>query len=135
MTEALTVSQVAERLGITPHTLRYYESEGLLGDTVQRDAHGHRRYTGEAVLWLRLLRCLRDTGMPIADIKRFADLARQGPDTVPERLTTIREYLAVLDSNIAHLQQARAMLVEKETRYEELLAGAGEAQGHQLEGA
>lgn len=122
MTEPLTVSQVAERLGVSAHTLRYYEGEGLLGDAVERDAQGHRRYSEQAVLWVRLLLCLRDTGMPVSEVKRFAELARQGAETLEERLAVIREYGAILDADIERLRQAREMLGEKEARYLTLLA-------------
>ncbi|MCU1645487.1 MAG: transcriptional regulator, MerR family [Nocardia sp.] len=121
MTEALTVGQVADRLGISAHTLRYYESEGLLGDVVARNSQGHRRYSEQAVLWVRLLQCLRDTGMPIAEVKRFADMAQQGLATLAQRLALIRQYQALLDADIERLQQARAMLSDKEIRYEQLL--------------
>lgn len=121
MTEALTVRQASQRLGISAHTLRYYEAEGLLGDTVDRDALGHRRYPEQTILWLRLLLCLKDTGMPLSEIKEFVALAQQG--AVSEQLARIRQFEATVTANIRELQHAQQLLHDKAERYEQLLAG------------
>lgn len=122
MTDPLSVRQAADRLGITAHTLRYYEAEGLLGDTVHRDELGHRRYPEQTILWLRLLLCLKDIGMPLAEIKHFVALARQGPDTLPEQVAHMRRFDAKVSENIRQLQQARQLLRDKAEHYESLLA-------------
>ena len=64
ITHPLTVSEVAERIGLSTHTLRWYERIGLL-DHVGRDASGYLRYTACDVEWLLLLIRLRATGMPV----------------------------------------------------------------------
>jgi DNA-binding transcriptional MerR regulator len=122
MTEALTVRQTADRLGISPHALRYYEAEGLLGNAVERDALGHRRYPEQTILWLRLLLCLRDTGMPLAEIKAFVALAQEGAHTLAEQLDRIRRFQARVAENIRQLQQAQQQLHDKAQWYERLLA-------------
>lgn len=79
-----TIKDAADKTGLTTHTIRYYEKEGLL-NLVPRDRAG-RRIFGEADLdWLGYLTCLRLTGMPIATMRRIAELQAQGDTTIPER--------------------------------------------------
>ena len=65
--------QVAEQTGFSLDTLRYYERIGLL-DGIERNSGGQRVFTEGDVAWLRILRCLRDTGMPIQRMVRYAEL-------------------------------------------------------------
>ncbi|MEU8297318.1 MerR family transcriptional regulator [Micromonospora sp. NPDC048909] len=80
----LTVGEAAERVGLTTYTLRWYEQEGLVAP-VGRDSAGRRRYTPGDVDWLFLLTRLRRTGMPVRDMRRYAELARQGDHTLGAR--------------------------------------------------
>src|SRR5579862_6436868 len=89
----LSIQQVAERTGLSVHTLRYYEQIGLL-DTVNRDAGGRRRYTPDDVAWIALLILMRDTGMPLAQIQAFAALMRLGPDGTPQRRALLEAHQA-----------------------------------------
>ena len=68
--------ETAERSGFSLDTLRYYDRIGLLGE-LSRTAGGRRRFTDHELGWLGMLRCLRDTGMPIAEMQRFVDDLRQ----------------------------------------------------------
>jgi DNA-binding transcriptional MerR regulator len=85
-TEILTIAEVAERTGLTAHTLRYYERAGLMLE-VDRDASsGHRRYRERDLEWITLLTRLRATGMPIRRIREYADLVRAGEGNESARL-------------------------------------------------
>src|ERR1044072_3820503 len=77
--------QVGEQTGVSIDTLRYYERIGLLDD-IERNSGGRRGFTEDDVSWLMILRCLRETGMPIQRMIRFAELARGGEETIPERI-------------------------------------------------
>jgi DNA-binding transcriptional MerR regulator len=78
MTSAeLTIAEVAERTGLTRHTLRYYERDGLMLD-VGRAGSGHRRYSEHDLGWIELITKLRATGMPIREVRRYAELVRAG---------------------------------------------------------
>lgn len=79
-----TISQIAERYELEPHTLRFYEKEGIL--TPARTESGIRRYTDENVAQLEMALCLKSTGMPLKDIKRYFDLVEEGDDTLDQRL-------------------------------------------------
>jgi DNA-binding transcriptional MerR regulator len=101
--ERYSPGQVAEQTGFSLDTLRYYERIGLLDD-IARKPGGQRVFTEEDVAWLRILRCLRETGMPIQRMVRYAELARGGDETVAERLEVLREHDREIDEKIAHLR-------------------------------
>ncbi|WP_282947137.1 MerR family transcriptional regulator [Cellulomonas endometrii] len=101
-TRTLTIAEAAAATGLSPHTLRYYERDGLLLDAVERAASGHRRYTERDLGWLHLLTRLRATGMPIREIREYADLVRRGEGTEPQRLALLQ----------AHRDAVRAQLAE-----------------------
>jgi len=75
--DELTISEVAERTGLTRHTLRYYERDGLMLG-VGRAGSGHRRYSERDLGWIELITKLRATGMPIREVRRYAELVRAG---------------------------------------------------------
>lgn len=102
MTSAeLTIAEVAERTGLTRHTLRYYERDGLMLG-VDRAGSGHRRYSEHDLDWLELITKLRATGMPIREVRRYAELVRAGEGNEAERLALLR----------AHRERVRAQLKE-----------------------
>jgi DNA-binding transcriptional MerR regulator len=109
MTGTLSPGQVAQRSGFSLDTLRYYERIGLL-DHVERTSSGHRRFGEDDLEWLEVLRCLRDTGMPIARMRRYAELARGGTATLAERLRLLAEHDAQVREHITVLQAQRKHL-------------------------
>jgi DNA-binding transcriptional MerR regulator len=107
MTSAgLTIAEVAEHTGLTRHTLRYYERAGLMLG-VDRAGSGHRRYSEHDLGWIELITKLRATGMPIREVRRYADLVRAGDGNEDERLALLRAHRervrAQLDMMAAHL--------------------------------
>ncbi|XVV09621.1 MerR family transcriptional regulator [Actinoplanes sp. CA-131856] len=119
MANGLTVGEVADRVGLTVHTLRWYEQEGLV-DPVERDTAGHRRYSEADLGWLQLLIRLRSTGMPVRDMRRYADMVRAGDETVGDRLRLFVEHKERVLARIAELQGDLAMLDIKIEIYAEL---------------
>jgi DNA-binding transcriptional MerR regulator len=95
--------QVAEQTGFSIDTLRYYERIGLLDD-IERKPGGQRVFSENDLSWLMILRCLRETGMPIQRMVRFAELARGGEETIPERVTLLQEHDHDIDEKIAQLR-------------------------------
>ncbi|MDN4473960.1 MerR family transcriptional regulator [Demequina zhanjiangensis] len=89
--DGYTIDQASARMGVSKHTLRYYEREGLL-EPVAKEANGHRRYTDEDLGWVRTLQLLRGTGMPIREMKEFVELSRAGDLTVPQRIEVLAHY-------------------------------------------
>ncbi|MFI6845828.1 MerR family transcriptional regulator [Kitasatospora sp. NBC_00085] len=119
--ELLTPAEAVERSGFSLDTLRYYEKIGLL-DAVQRARTGHRRFSEDDLAWLAMLRCLRDTGMPIAAMLRFTELARVGDATVAERLTVLEEHDAQVEEQIAHLRRQQHHIRAKIGHYRSVLS-------------
>ncbi|EYT78455.1 MerR family transcriptional regulator [Streptomyces sp. Tu 6176] len=116
----LTIAQVAERTGLSHDTLRYYERAGLI-QRVGRTTGNQRRYEAADLAWLEFLLRLRETGMSIADMQRFATLRAQGDATVPERLAMLREHRAGLADRIRALRRNAHTLDDKIDHYERLL--------------
>ncbi|MFF5407226.1 MerR family transcriptional regulator [Streptomyces misionensis] len=126
--EWLSIGEVAERTGLSVHALRFYEREGLLVGPVRRTASGRRRYTGLDVDWLLICVRLRESGMPLADLGRFAELVRQGPGNEAERLRLLDAHRQRVDARIEALEECRSIIAWKSGVYAEHLA-RGEAGG------
>ena len=116
--ELLTIQQVAKATGLSVHTLRYYERIGLL-EPVGRAQNGHRRYTQHDLDWIDLLLRLRDTGMPRAQMVRFAQLRRQGDSTLTERRLMLEQHQHSLEQHMQELEKHMATLRQKITRLKE----------------
>jgi DNA-binding transcriptional MerR regulator len=104
-------SEVADRTGFSIDTLRYYEREGLLTG-IERTPGGRRTYSQHDVDWLHLVRCLRDTGMPIADLRRYAELSADDA-TLQERLDLLAHHDAEVQAAIDALLRQQEQLREK----------------------
>lgn len=124
----LSIGQVAERTGLSADTLRFYEREGLLPVPVERDASGRRRYREGDVGWLEICTNLRASGMPLAAIRRYAELVRQGPGNEKDRLTILREHQQRVGEQIASLTRCLEMITWKVGVYETSLAEGTAAQ-------
>jgi len=104
---SLTIAEAAEQTGLTAHTLRYYERDGLMRTAVRRSASGHRAYDEADLAWITLIAKLRATGMPIRDVKQYAALVRAGAGNEAERLDLLKAHrqrvLQQLDEVRSHL--------------------------------
>ena len=116
MSEAATVMRVqqfAARTGLSADTLRYYEKIGLLRH-IKRDASGHRVYGSRDLEWVGFVLRLKDTGMPLEDIIRYADLRECGDATLAARQALLEQHAARLHERIQrdhqHLDALRAKI-------------------------
>ena len=98
-----TVSEIAKILNIAPSTIRYYDKEGLL-PAVERSRGGIRIFTERDLGWLRMISCLKSTGMPLKEIKRYFDLVEQGDATLEERLHIFTDHHQRVLQEIEELQ-------------------------------
>lgn len=112
----MTVSEAAEQVGLTTYTLRWYEQEGLV-EPVGRDSAGRRRYTQQDVDWLVLLTRLRRTGMPVRDMRRYAELARQGDRTLGARRALFEAHRSRVLARMAELEEDLKVLDYKIDAY------------------
>ncbi|MGF0115305.1 MerR family transcriptional regulator [Promicromonospora sp. Marseille-Q5078] len=117
----ITIAQVADRTGLTPDTLRYYERAGLI-ERVGRSTGNQRRYSAADLVWLEFLLRLRETGMPISGMQRYARLRAEGDATLGERLALLREHRDDLAARIRRLRDHEDALDDKITHYEGLLS-------------
>ncbi len=109
----LRIGAVSERTGLSGHTLRFYEQEGLFGEPVKRDGAGHRVYSEEQVQWLLVCSKMRSSGMSLPDIRHYAELIIDGPSTDPERYEILRGHERKVRDQLAELQQALEVIENK----------------------
>lgn len=86
-----TIGQTSELVGLSSYTLRFYEKEGLIPN-IKRNKSGIRIYNENDIFWIDLVRCLRDTGMPIPEIRSIVKLSLEGNETVCERKEILVEH-------------------------------------------
>jgi DNA-binding transcriptional MerR regulator len=121
--EALSIGDVARRTGLSVHALRFYEREGLLlSERVARGTGGHRIYGPEDVKWLGICTKLRRSGMPLAQIRRFAELVREGPGNEEQRLELLRDHQRRVEEQLAELDGCLRIISRKVGVYEQHLA-------------
>jgi DNA-binding transcriptional MerR regulator len=72
-----SISEAAGKSGLSQHTLRWYERIGLIGP-IEKTSDGRRRYDAHDLEWLSLITKLRETGMPVKDMQKYAELVRSG---------------------------------------------------------
>jgi DNA-binding transcriptional MerR regulator len=114
-----TPRQVVEQTGLSVDTLRYYERIGLL-DGISRTRSGQRQYCDDDIQWLRVLRCLRETGMPIARMREYVELARN-TEAVAERIALLEEHDRDVEERIATLRSQRKHIREKIEYYRSIV--------------
>jgi DNA-binding transcriptional MerR regulator len=117
-----TIGEVSSLTGLTTHTLRFYEQEGLFFGPVRRNSAGRRMFTTEEVEWLRVCTRLRSSGMPLPEIRRYAQLVLQGPGNEEERLDLLLRHEANVQQQVAALQEALDTIHHKVGIYRRHLA-------------
>jgi len=120
------IAQAAERIGLTAHTLRYYEKEGLL-PFVDRDINGNRSFKESDFEWLELITCLKSSGMPIKNIKTFIEWCLEGDDTLEKRLNVFLEHKKVVEKKMAELQKYMDKINHKISYYQRAVDAGTEA--------
>ena len=116
-----TIDEAAERTGLTKHTLRYYEREGLL-PPIAKASSGHRRYSDDDIGWVKFLQLLRSTGMPIREAKEFVKLTWAGDHTIAQRVEVLTAYRAALVERMQQDVEHLEALNRKVEWYEGVLA-------------
>ncbi len=106
-----TTREVAVKVGITEHTLRWYERIGLL-ERIERGADGRRRFGERDVEWILLLVRLRSTGMSVRDMQRYAVLVRSGAGEA-ERLALLEEHRQVVRAALVAQRECLELLDNK----------------------
>lgn len=115
-----SIGEMSERTGLSAHTLRYYEKEGLLFD-VGRKPSGLREYTDKDLEMVEVVRCLKGAGMGIAEIKRYIALFKGGAESFPQRAELFDRQCGLLEEKIAELEAQLAMARYKRWYYRNVL--------------
>ena len=123
----LSIADAARATGLTTHTLRYYERDGLLLEPVDRASSGHRRYTEQDLGWIVMVTKLRSTGMPIREVRAYAELCRAGEGNEPERLALLHAHRTRVLAQLAEVQENLSAIEYKIGLYEGRVAAAGAA--------
>lgn len=102
--------------GISIYTLRYYEKESLI--IPARKENGRRSYAESDIAWIQFIKRLKDTGMPIKEIQKYAKLRAKGDTTMVERMEMLVRHRAVLKEEIAKLEEHLSNLDNKIDYYQ-----------------
>ncbi len=121
MTMTRTIQDASAETGVSRDTLRYYEKVGILPG-IARSQSGHRRFSDDDMGWIRLVQCLRATGMPIEDLHSYAELAQQGDATAAERLRLLQNHKRRIQDDMRELATALELVEHKIAGYDEVLA-------------
>lgn len=113
-----SIGQVAQKTGLTTHTLRYYEKEGLL-PFVRKNSSGLRVFSDNDLGWLAMIECLKETGMPLKGIKQYIDWFEEGDSTLPQRLEMFCSQKEKIEGQIALFQKHLAKIEYKINLYQE----------------
>lgn len=112
-----SISEAARMLGIAPSTLRYYDKEGLL-PFIGRTESGARVFRDEDFDALRLIQCLKKTGMTIRAIRAFIALPAGSEDTAARRLSILTAQRKVLCQKLDELQGMMELIDHKIAYYQ-----------------
>ncbi|MFN3256619.1 MAG: MerR family transcriptional regulator [Ilumatobacter sp.] len=115
-TTSYTIAAAADATSTTVDTLRYYERVGVM-PPVRRDGGGRRIYDDDDLGWIRFVRRLRATGMPLERVADYTRMVRAGEGTVQQRRTMLEEHRDTIDRAIAELEVARRALTSKIEHY------------------
>lgn len=116
----MKISEVAERSGLSISTIRFYEKSGLC-PFIERGADGKRLFSKTNADWFELLASLRETGMPMTEMRTFAALYASGDSTIPERKAALLTHRKSLEERQAELDRCREILDRKLQRYHEIM--------------
>lgn len=107
-----SISEVAKQLNLTVYTLRYYDKEGLL-PFVERTASGTRVFKESDIEALQVIQCLKNTGMPIKDIKEFISWCSEGDSTLQQRYDLFLERKAAVEEQMEELNKTMGLINHK----------------------
>jgi DNA-binding transcriptional MerR regulator len=109
----LSIGEIAKRTGLSVHALRFYEREGLLlSGHIPRGRGGRRRYSASDVDWIAIFK-LRASGMPLSEIRRFAELVREGLGNEHQRLELLREHQRRVAARLAESNECLELITWK----------------------
>lgn len=125
MKMSYSISEVAEKLNLTVYTLRYYDKEGLM-PFVERSSNGTRLFKDSDIDALKVIECLKSTGMPIKEIKKFIDWCSDGDSTLQQRYDMFLERKAAVEALLEELNGTMELINHKCKYYKTALEAGTE---------
>ncbi len=119
-----TIGQVSDMFHLPISTLRYYDKEGLFPD-IQRTS-GIRQFDEKEIEALRVIECLKKSGMEIKDIKTFMQWCAQGSSTYPQRKALFLKQKEIVENDIRRLEKVLDMIRYKCWYYEQAIQDGNE---------
>nr|WP_106780741.1 MerR family transcriptional regulator [Lysinibacillus timonensis] len=126
-----SIGEIAKQLNLSVHTLRYYDKEGLL-PFVKRTSSGTRVFKESDMSALKVIECLKATGMPIKEIKHFIDWCADGDATLQQRYDMFMERKTIVEAQMKELKQTME-LIEHKCFYYKTALDAGTEDIHKSE--
>lgn len=123
-----TIGQVSEMFGLPISTLRYYDKQGLFPG-MERTS-GIRKFSAREIEALRVIECLKKSGLEIKDIKQFMDWCVEGADTYPQRKELFEKQKEIVEAEIEHINKVLDMIKFKCWYYEQALQDGNEERVH-----
>jgi DNA-binding transcriptional MerR regulator len=118
--EKLTIQEVTKATGLSAHTLRYYERIGLI-HPIEREQNTRRCYSADDLGWINFLLKLRAIGMSIRDMQKYAELQRQGDETLPERLEMLKSLRDKVEAHLDELTEHLKLIYYKIEIYQNIV--------------
>jgi len=119
-----TIGQISEMFNIPISTLRYYDKEGLFPEMERKS--GIRRFSEKEVEALRVIECLKISGLEIKDIKQFMEWCTEGPSTYPKRKELFEKRKEAVEEELKQIQKTMDMLKFKCWYYETAIKDGNE---------
>ena len=119
-----TIGQVSEMFNIPISTLRYYDKEGLFPDMERQS--GIRKFSEQEIEALRVIDCLKASGLEIKEIKQFMEWTKEGSKTFTQRKQLFETRKAAVEEEISQLQRTLDMLKYKCWYYDRAIADGSE---------
>lgn len=119
-----SIGQVSEMFGLPISTLRYYDKQGLFPEITR--VSGIRKFSDRELEALRVIECLKKSGLEIKDIKQFMQWCRQGKETYPQRKQLFEMQRKNVEQEIEKLNRVLDMLNFKCWYYDKAIKDGGE---------
>ena len=115
-----TIKEVAEKMDISEHTLRFWAKSGFFPFLTRND-NNVRMFSENDLNWVRIVKCLRSVGTQTKDVKRYIDLCIIGDSTIKERYQIILDTKAKALEQMDELKKQLELLDYKENFYKKLI--------------
>ena len=112
-----TIKEVAEKTGLSPYTIRFYATEGLL-PMIKRNENNVRIFEESDLESIYIIECLKNCGMTLKEIKKFTDWTLEGDSTIENRLKLFQEKFCELQEKISKMNETLDALRYKIWFYE-----------------